>query len=455
MDSVQIDEVSKYYRKYSKLKSFQTIKSAFVRDLWNKKSLKNRDNFFYALKDVSLNIGQGTTFGIIGANGAGKSTLLKIIAGLTMPSQGWIKTNGRISALIELGTGFHPEISGRENIFVNGIMLGLTKKQIREKYDEIVEFSELGEFIDNPIKTYSSGMLMRLGFSVAVNVDPDILIIDEVLAVGDISFSRKCLERISNFKARGKTIVLVTHDLGMVNNICNEAILLDKGMIIERGESYKVVDSYMSLVLKKEEENIKDQQKKLSELIKEGEVQKAELPSLEEKPEAEELVTFEPVQKKDQINATRWGSKEIEIESVVFKNLHEDERFTFVCGEAMIAEIRYKVNEPVSEPVFGVGIFRPDGVNVYGSNTRIEDIWINKVERDGILRIVFEELTLLAGQYYFDVAVHSMTGHPYDYQSKIHTFRMNTNFTDVGVFRPPHTWEFSGNFEMNKSSPLG
>ncbi|MBU1627323.1 ABC transporter ATP-binding protein, partial [bacterium] len=367
MDAVQIEDITKYYRKYSKLKSFHTIKSAFVRDLWKKNSNKDRGDYFYALRDISLNIPQGVTLGIIGANGAGKSTLLKIITGLTSPSKGKIKTNGRISSLIELGTGFHPEISGRENIFVNGIMLGLTKKQIKEKFDEIVEFSELGEFIDNPIKTYSSGMLMRLGFTVAVNVDPDILIVDEVLSVGDISFSRKCNERIANFKTRGKTIILVTHDLGMVNSLCDEAVLLEKGRLIERGESRRVVDAYLMQVLKKDEENIKKKLRKTSEVINEGDVKKTELPSLEQITEKDGASTLTGVSDK-QISAqvtqngsipTRWGSKEIEIESVIFKNIHGEERFVFVCGEGMIAEIKFKVNEAISEPVFGIGIYRP------------------------------------------------------------------------------------------------
>jgi ABC-type polysaccharide/polyol phosphate transport system ATPase subunit len=465
MYSVIIDDVSKYYRKYSKLKNFNTLKGAILRDLWRKDDTQD-DKLFWALRNVSLNIKSGATTGIIGANGAGKSTLLKVITGLTKPNSGTVKTEGRISALIELGTGFHPEISGRENIFVNGIMLGLTKKQIRDKYDEIVEFAELGDFIEYPIKTYSTGMLMRLGFTVAVNVDPDILIIDEVLAVGDMAFSRKCLDRITDFKKRGKTIILVTHDLTMVRLICDEAIWLDMGRTMERGEVPKVIDGYMSQVVEKQEAYLKALQKKSHDVIKEGDVAKTELPSLDDvQSELEEDETSkESVQHTrlthdpriyDKTKPARWGSREIEIDSVVFKNLHGDERIIFACGEPMIAEIKFKVNQAIDEPVFGCGIMKADGTCCYGTNTRIEDILIPRIERDGTLRIVFEELNLLGGTYYFDVAIHGMTGYNYDYQSMMHSFRINTNYTDLGIFRPPHTWEFEGGYELNKSSPLG
>ena len=174
---------------------------------------------------------RGRTLGVIGRNGSGKSTLLKLVAGITKPTTGTVKVNGRISALIELGAGFHPEISGRENVFINGIMLGLTKREIARRFDEIVEFAEMKEFIDAPVKTYSSGMYMRLGFAVAIHVDPDVLLVDEVLAVGDEGFTHKCLDKFAEFKRRGKTILLVTHSLGLVERFCDEALWLDGGQL--------------------------------------------------------------------------------------------------------------------------------------------------------------------------------------------------------------------------------
>ena len=199
-------------------------------------------------------VAPGSTIGVIGRNGSGKSTALKLVAGITKPTSGTVTVRGRISALIELGAGFHPEISGRENVFINGIMLGLSKREIQKRFDEIVEFAELTEFIDAPVKTYSSGMYMRLGFSVAIHVDPEILLVDEVLAVGDEGFTHKCLDKFAEFKRRGKTILLVTHSLGLVERFCDEAIWLDSGRKRGEGDPKRVVGAYMTDVERQEEQ---------------------------------------------------------------------------------------------------------------------------------------------------------------------------------------------------------
>ena len=219
--AVRISDVSKVYQRYSHRKQFRTLKSALLKG--NLIQELRPDETFTALSGVTFNIREGATFAVIGRNGSGKSTLLKLMAGITKPTSGIVEVNGRVSALIELGAGFHPEISGRENVFINGIMLGLSKKEIHRLFDEIVEFAELEEFIDAPVKTYSSGMYMRLGFAVAIHVNPDVLLIDEVLAVGDEAFVHKCLDKISEFRRRKKTIVLVTHSLGLVEKMADEA----------------------------------------------------------------------------------------------------------------------------------------------------------------------------------------------------------------------------------------
>ena len=226
--AIEAVDVTKVYRRYAHKRQFATLKSALVsgsliRDL-------NPEDTFEALKGVSFSVPAGCTYAIIGRNGSGKSTMLKCVAGITRPTTGRIAVRGRISALIELGAGFHPEISGRENVFINGIMLGLTKREIARRFDEIVEFAELAPFIDAPVKTYSSGMYMRLGFAVAINVDPDVLLVDEVLAVGDEGFTHKCLDKFSEFRRRGKTILLVTHSLGLVERFCDEALWIDDGV---------------------------------------------------------------------------------------------------------------------------------------------------------------------------------------------------------------------------------
>src|SRR5512133_3658313 len=254
MNAIEVDHATKIYRKYTGRRQFATLKSALlsgtvVRDL-------NPDETFAAVRDVSFQVPAGCTYGIVGRNGSGKSTMLKLVAGITKPTQGRVRVHGRISALIELGAGFHPEISGRENVYINGIMLGLTKREITRRFDEIVEFADLREFIDAPVKTYSSGMYVRLGFAVAINVDPDVLLVDEVLAVGDEAFTHKCLDKFSEFRRRGKTILLVTHSLGLVERFCDEALWLDAGEVRAAGDPRRVVDRYITDVGRSEEQHL-------------------------------------------------------------------------------------------------------------------------------------------------------------------------------------------------------
>src|SRR6187401_1419387 len=243
MNAIELDHVTKIYRRYSG-RQFATLKSALLqrsilRDLTPRET-------FPALTEVSFSVPKGSTYGVIGRNGSGKSTALKLVAGITKPSSGSVRVEGRVSAVIELGAGFHPEISGRENVFINGIMLGLTKREVARRFDEIVEFAELKDFIDEPVKSYSSGMYMRLGFAVATHVDPDVLLVDEVLAVGDEGFTHKCLDKFGDFKRRGKTILLVTHSLNLVERFCDEAVWLDAGRKREEGDPKRVIDAYIS-----------------------------------------------------------------------------------------------------------------------------------------------------------------------------------------------------------------
>src|SRR5918992_711000 len=254
MHAIEVTHASKVYRRYSRRRQFATLKSALlsgslIRDL-------NPDETFAAIRDVSFTVPAGRTLGVIGRNGSGKSTMLKLVAGITKPTTGTVAVNGRISALIELGAGFHPEISGRENVFINGIMLGLSKREITKRFDEIVDFAEMREFIDAPVKTYSSGMYMRLGFAVAIHVDPDVLLVDEVLAVGDEGFTHKCLDKFGEFKRRGKTILLVTHSLGLVERFCDEALWLDAGQMKGMGDPKRIVGAYITDVESHEEQEL-------------------------------------------------------------------------------------------------------------------------------------------------------------------------------------------------------
>src|SRR5204863_6278824 len=251
--AIELTGVSKIYRRYSG-KQFSTLKSALLqrsilRDLQPSET-------FPALTDVSFTVPKGSTYGVIGRNGSGKSTALKLVAGITKPTSGTVHVDGRVSALIELGAGFHPEISGRENVFINGIMLGLTKRAIQHRFDEIVEFAELKEFIDAPVKTYSSGMYMRLGFAVAIHVNPDVLLVDEVLAVGDEGFTHKCLDKFGEFRRSGKTILILTHSLNLVERFCDEALWLDGGRARANGDPKRVVGAYLTAVEHAEEQEL-------------------------------------------------------------------------------------------------------------------------------------------------------------------------------------------------------
>ncbi len=233
---ISFNSVSKKFRRGQKL----LLKEALI-DLF----LPDKKEDFWALKDVNFEIKRGETVGIIGNNGSGKSTILKLIAGVMFPTKGMVTVKGRISPLIELGAGFHPELTGRENIYLNGAILGLTKKQIDERFADIVAFSELSDFIDTPVKHYSSGMYMRLGFSVAVHTEPEILLIDEIFAVGDTSFQEKCFRKMEEFKKKNVTIVHVTHDMATVEKFCEKAIFINKGHIEEIGNARQIVKEYL------------------------------------------------------------------------------------------------------------------------------------------------------------------------------------------------------------------
>ena len=418
MYAIEVDNVSRVYQKYSSRHRFQTFKSALVKgDI--ARSIR-ADELVIALDGVSFNVEKGHTLGLIGENGSGKSTMLKIVAGIAKPSSGRITTAGKVSALIELGAGFHPEITGRENVFINGIMLGLSKKEITAKFDEIVRFAELEDFIDAPVKTYSSGMYMRLGFSVAINVNPEILLIDEVLAVGDASFIPKCLDRIDDFRRRKKTILFVSHDLATVEKICNRVVWLKNGHVAAAGEPKRIVDAYL--------QDIAEKQEKAFEKKREGAG-----PSEDYGGERRE---------------NRWGKREIEIRKVTLRNLQGQPKHVFSPEEGLVVEMEVAAPSPASDFVFGVGIFNSQGVSCYGTNTHLEDLESVRIGGEGRVEFRIGKLNLINGTYYLDVAVHKRNGYPYDYHRNLYSFLVSSPLKDVGVARLPHEWTFSPTIEI-------
>jgi ABC-type polysaccharide/polyol phosphate transport system ATPase subunit len=460
MPAIALDHVSKVYRRHGRRRQFATLKSALltgslVRHL-------QPDESFHALNDVSVTVPKGACYGVIGRNGSGKSTLLKIVAGITKPTGGVVHVNGRVSALIELGAGFHPEISGRENVFINGVMLGLSRREISDRFDEIVEFAELQDFIDAPVKTYSSGMYMRLGFAVATHVDPDVLLVDEVLAVGDEGFSLKCLDMFAEFKRRGKTILLVTHGLSMVERFCDEAVWLEAGQNRTTGDPTRVVQMYLADVEQAEDKHLaaadaKVQQARVTQAptgpMSEPAVKDATRARPEEAADASPVeVAAEPDAAADDETAAemvgaqegRWGSGAVRIESVTLEGDHGPAH-VFHTGDPMTIRMRISAAQPVDDFAFGISIVSTDGVCCYGTNTDIEEMESESLEGEGEVVFAIERLDLVEGTYKLDVAAHKRDGFSYDYHRLLYTFRVKSRTKDTGIYRPGHVWRFTDN----------
>ncbi|MDE3157006.1 MAG: ABC transporter ATP-binding protein [Acidobacteriota bacterium] len=446
--AVEVIDVSKIYRRYSRRHQLTTLKSALlsrntIRDL-------RPDETFPAVQHVSFTVPKGSTYGIVGRNGSGKSTMLKLVAGITKPTTGTVKVHGRISALIELGAGFHPEISGRENVFINGIMLGLSKAEIARRFDEIVEFAELEDFIDAPVKTYSSGMYIRLGFAVAVHVDPDILLVDEVLAVGDEGFTHKCLDKFAEYKRRGKTILLVTHSLGLVQRFCDEAVWLDEGQVRATGDPKRVIDTYVIDVARTEEVSLASDDARAQERVAEAQ---AAGPAARPEPGAEPgepsgaAVVGESeateIRNGFAADAGRWGSREVEIIDVTLTGSSGGVGHVFQAGEPVEIRLAVRAPKPVDDFVFGISIFNTEGVCCYGTNTDIEELEADEFHGDAEVTFAISSLDLVEGTYKLDVAAHKRDGYPYDYHRLLYTFRVKSRHKDVGIYRPRHEWRFS------------
>ncbi len=427
-------ELAKVYRRYQHKNQFRTLKSALLTG--SLLSDLRPEEKFTALDGVSFEVRKGTTFGVIGENGSGKSTLLKLLAGITKPTRGRLQVEGRVSALIELGAGFHPEISGRENVMINGIMLGLSRRQVLDRFQEIVAFAELERFIDAPVKTYSSGMYARLGFAVAIHVDPDVLLIDEVLAVGDEAFTRKCLDKIGEFRRRGRTILIVTHSLGLVEKMCDDVLWLREGKVEGRGDPKRVVDAYLTYVAGGEEELLSREHGRAP-------VESGRAP-LAAPGEAEASHGY---------REGRWGDREVEIARVRLLDARGRERHVYAPGEPLTLAMDVRARKPTGDFVFGVGLFTADGVAVYGTNTDLEDFVPEALEGEAEVRFEIAALRLVEGSYRLDVAAHKRDGTPYDYHRGLYSFRVRSHTKDVGVHRPEHRWSFAGGVAMRSALP--
>lgn len=350
---------------------------------------------FWALRDISFDVPKGQTLGIIGQNGAGKSTLLQIIAGVLQPTTGTVTVNGRVTALLELGTGFNPEFTGRENVYMSGAILGISEQEMREKFDDIAAFAQIGQFIDQPVKTYSSGMYIRLAFAIAASLDPDLLIVDEALAVGDILFQRRCYRRMEELRNRGKTIVLVSHDIYAIQNFCEVALLLDQGEIIRAGRAKSVVDKYEELITRREEEYVK---------------------WLERGGTAHEAGRFEQSSNRQESSSVvegessegefRFGSRQAEIIDFFLLDERRNRTRVLETGKEATIVVVTRFHQTVENPIIGFVVHTTTGVNVFGANSWYAENEPGRQEKDTILRTEFQQRVLLnPGDYVISLSV--------------------------------------------------
>lgn len=380
--AIRFESVSKkFILHHERARSFQELALGLFR-----RNHRSREEF-WALRDVSFTVEPGETVGIIGPNGAGKSTVLKLISRILEPTSGRIDVRGRVSGLLELGAGFHPDLTGRENVYLNGSILGLSRAEIRRKLDDIIGFAELERFIDVPVKHYSSGMYVRLGFSVAVHTDPEILLVDEVLAVGDAAFQRKCLERIDALRQEGVTILFVSHSPDAVRALCSRALWLHEGRLVADGAAEAVVARYLDHTWA-----AGDRQVGAGMLTGQG-------------------------------DDHRWGSGRVRIVGVRLLDGTGREKQNFRTGEPLVVEMRYRASERVERPVFGLAIHRSDGVHITGPNTQFAGLDLPYIEGEGIITYTVPSLPLLEGLYLLSVSSHNWEDtEMFDYHDRLYAF---------------------------------
>lgn len=389
--AVVVENVSKRYRLYRDRN--QSLKATILR------RGRARYDEFWAIRDLSFEIQSGRTFGLIGANGSGKSTLLKCIARILRPNVGRITLDGKVAALLELGSGFHPELSGRENTYLNGSILGLSKKEIDAKFDEIVDFAGVEQFIDQPVKSYSSGMYVRLGFSVAINVDPDILLVDEILAVGDTAFQNKCMEKFLDFKRQGKTVVVVSHAVETMRTLCDELAWLDHGKLVSVGRPDKLVDEYIDGA------------------------------------HVDRQVTEQ--------GGTRWGSGEARITGIEIIGPGSARATRFRSDEPVTIRLSFEALEPIERPVFGLAIETIEGVWAWGHNTRDAGYVPDVIEGSGSIEYHIPALPLQAGTFDLHVSIVDFsTVHVFDFLRACYRFDVEHGPTreSGGIVRMNGSW---------------
>lgn len=426
-NAIEVKNVTKSFKVY--LDKGNTLKE---KALFKKRRRYEERN---VLKNISFEVEKGQAVGLIGHNGCGKSTTLKLLTRIMYPDSGSIAMRGRVSSLIELGAGFHEDMSGRENIYINASIFGLTRNEIDKRMEEIIAFSELEEFIDNPVRTYSSGMYMRLAFSIAINVDADILLIDEILTVGDFNFQAKCFNRLREVKAAGTTIVIVSHSMEQIEQICDRSIWIHDGKIKKTGRPRDVHPEYVDFMGEKRQEMAcRENGDIIEEEINEENKETHSEEDIEDNSESHDE-TGEMKQ--------RWGNGDARIEKIVLLDKQGKEKSVFKTGDSVTVQIIYKVKKEVEDAVFGIGIFRSDGIQCYGTNT-----WIDKqnkfnLEKDGVAEISIPDMNLIAGEYLLDVAIQANKYIAVDYYREAYRFEVFSDINDIGIARIEHEWKIN------------
>lgn len=408
--AIVVKGLGKRFNRYSADRPYTIMEAA----LWGWGRMKPQTHF-WALRDINFTVSPGEMLGILGKNGAGKSTLLQLLGGIGTPEEGTIKVNGRIGGLLDLGAGFHSDLTGRENVLVGAVVAGLTRREAARRFDDIVEFAELKQFIDSPMRTYSTGMQMRLAFSVAVHTDPEVLLIDEHLSVGDVAFQTKCLNRITEFKTQGCAIVLISHSAAQIQKMCDRALWLKSGEIMAYGEPEVVAGQYLS--------------SRRSETEKRTPMRPPEVTST-----GSQL----------RVNENRFGSLEVEITDV--KVLPDEEINT---GDGITIEIHYSVPKPIAAAIFGVTISREDGQSCFDTNTNQMGRLLPLAFGKGTIRLHVDRLDLGNGQYYVNAGVYEKSwAYAYDYHWHVYPLYVRSTVHQKTILCPPYRWEFDGKMQV-------
>jgi lipopolysaccharide transport system ATP-binding protein len=361
---------------------------------------------FHALRDINFTVEEGEALGVIGENGSGKSTLLKTIARIIRPTDGYVRVNGKITPFLELGVGFQQDFTAAENVRTYATIMGIQKKEIEAKLEDILNFADLEKFRDTKLKNFSSGMQVRLAFATAIQTNPEILLMDEVLAVGDMEFQQKCIDVLNQYRDEGVTIIFVSHDLGSVRRFCDRTLLLHKGEQVVLGDTQHVIDSY---VYSRNE----------GEDTGQG---NGDLGSLQEG------------------NTKRWGNRKIEITSVEMYDKFGNRSARFNSFDPMDIRISYKAHERVLDPVFGIQLYSEKGEQLFGTNTEIKDVIIDHLEGEGHIDLKIERIPMLTGRFLLTVAVHTRDNRIYDWHDKLYRFDVYPTCRDSGLFHIPCTW---------------